>query len=96
MTLRERIRLHREDILRVAAKHGARSVRLFGSVARDVADDRSDIDFLVEMEEGRSLFDLGGLQHDLEHLLGCPVDVTTERGLKARIRELVMQEAVPL
>jgi predicted nucleotidyltransferase len=69
---------------------------VFGSVARNVADDQSDIDCLVELEAGRSLFDLGGLQYDLEQLLGHRVDVTTERGLKARIRQRVLQEAVPL
>ncbi|MDQ7859297.1 MAG: nucleotidyltransferase family protein [Armatimonadota bacterium] len=86
----------REEILRLCAKHGARNVRLFGSVARGEADARSDVDFLVEMEPGRSLFDLGGLQYELEHLLGCPVDVVTERGLKVRIRDRVLREAVPL
>jgi uncharacterized protein len=55
-----------------------------------------DIDFLVDMEPGRSLFDLGGLQYELERLLGRPVDVVTERGLKARIRDRVLREAVPL
>jgi predicted nucleotidyltransferase len=86
----------REEILRIAAKHGARNVRVFGSVARGEADERSDIDFLVEMEPGRSLLDLGGLQYELERLLGCPVDVVTERGLKARIRDRVLREAVPV
>jgi predicted nucleotidyltransferase len=71
----------------------------FGSLvppARGQADEQSDVDFLVEMEPGRSLFDLGGLQYELEQLLGCPVDVVTERGLKARIRDRVLREAVPL
>jgi hypothetical protein len=96
MTWQERLRQHREDILRLAAKHGARNVRIFGSVARGEADQHSDVDFLVEMEPGRSLFDLGGLQYDLEALLGCRVDVVTERGLKARMRSRVLREAVPL
>lgn len=86
----------REEILRIAARHGARNVRIFGSVARGEADETSDIDLLVELEPGRSLFDLGGLQYDLETLLGCHVDVVTERGLKARIRDRVLQEAVAL
>ncbi len=96
MTWKERLRRHRADILRLAAKHGAKNVRVFGSVARGDADEQSDLDFLVEMEPGRSLFDLGGLQYDLEALLGCHVDVATERGLKPRIRERVLREAVPL
>jgi hypothetical protein len=69
---------------------------VFGSVARGEADDASDFDFLVELESDRSLFDLGGLQFELESLLGRPVDVVTERGLKARIRERVLREAVPV
>jgi hypothetical protein len=86
----------REEILRIAARHGARNVRVFGSVARGEADEASDIDFLVEMEPGRSLLDLGGLQVELESLLGRPVDVVTVRGLKARIRNVVLHEAVPV
>jgi predicted nucleotidyltransferase len=86
----------RGEILRIAAKHGAREVRVFGSVARGEADRESDIDFLVELEAGRSLLDLGGLQMELESLLGRRVDVVTVRGLKARVRERVLREAVPV
>ncbi|MCW5700719.1 MAG: nucleotidyltransferase family protein [Rhodospirillales bacterium] len=96
MTLEVRLRNRRDEILRLAAEHGAFNVRVFGSVARGEADETSDIDFLVAMEPRRSLFDLGGLQYDLQALLGCPVDVVTERGLKARIRDRVIKEAVPL
>ncbi|MDR7515060.1 MAG: nucleotidyltransferase family protein [Armatimonadota bacterium] len=96
MALEHLLKEKREAILRIASQHGARNVRVFGSVARGEADEISDIDFLVEMEPGRSLFDLGGLQYELERLLGCRVDVVTERGLKARIRERVLPEAVPL
>lgn len=96
MTFEELFKEKRDEILRIAAKHGARNVRVFGSVARGEADEESDIDFLVDMEAGRSLFDLGGLQYELEQLLGRPVDVVTERGLKARIRERVLKETVPL
>ncbi len=86
----------RDEILRVAAQHGARNVRVFGSVARGEADEASDVDFLVEMEPGRSLLDLGGLQVELESLLGRRVDVVTVRGLKARIRNTVLTEGVPV
>jgi len=82
--------------LQTAAHYGAHSIRVFGSVARRQDDADSDIDFLVEMEPGRSLFDLGGLLMDLEKLLNTKVDVVTERGLKERIRERVLNEAVPL
>lgn len=86
----------REEILSIASEHGARDVRVFGSVARGDADRESDIDFLVELEPGRSLLDLGGLQMGLESLLGCRVDVVTVGGLKSRIRERVLREAMPV
>ena len=86
----------REEILRIAAKHGAHNVRIFGSVARGEARPESDLDFLVDMETGRSLLDMGGLVMELRELLGRDVDVATVRGLKPRIRERVLEEAVPL
>lgn len=96
MAIEQLLQEKREEILRVAARHGARNVRVFGSVARHEADEHSDINILVDLEPGRSLFDLGGLQYELEQLMGCPVDVLTERGLKSRIRERVLREAVAL
>jgi predicted nucleotidyltransferase len=96
MAVEDLLKAKREEILRVCAKYGAYNVRVFGSVARSEADEQSDIDFLVGLEPGRTLFDLGGLQYDLEQLLGRGVDVVTERGLKPRIRERVLREAVPL
>ena len=96
MSLTELLREKRAEILRIAAKHGAYNVRIFGSVSRGEADEASDVDFLVELEPGRSLFDLGGLLMDLENLLGRKVDVVTVRGLRKRIRARVLKEAVPL
>ena len=96
MAVEDLLKAKREEILRLCAKYGAYNVRVFGSAARSEADEQSDIDFLVELEPGRTLFDLGGLQSDLEQLLGCGVDVVTERGLKPRIRERVLREAAPL
>ena len=90
------LRAKREDILRLAAHHGARNIRIFGSVARGDAGPDSDLDVLVDMEPGRSLFDMGGLLTDLQELLGCHVDVVTEKGLRERIRDRVLKEAVPL
>jgi predicted nucleotidyltransferase len=84
----------RAEILAAAARHGATNVRVFGSVARGDADPASDVDFLVDFEPGRSLLDLAGLVVELEDLLGRPVDVVTEPGLKARIRQRVLAEAV--
>lgn len=86
----------REEILRIAAQHGAQNVRIFGSTARGEAEEDSDVDVLVDLEAGRSLFDLGGLLMDLQDLLGRKVDVVTEKGLRTRIRDRVLREAVPL
>lgn len=96
MSPNELLHEKREDILRVASKRGASNVRVFGSVARGEADSKSDIDLLVDLEPGRSLFDLGGLLMDLQELLGQKVDIVTERGLRERIRERVLKEAIPL
>jgi uncharacterized protein len=96
MALEGLLKEKREAILCLCAEHGARNVRVFGSVARGEADEQSDIDLLVDMEPGRSLLDLGGLLMDLQALLGQKVDVVTERGLKPRIRERVLAEAVAL
>jgi predicted nucleotidyltransferase len=96
MTARELLEKKREEILEIAAKHGARNVRVFGSVARGEADPQSDIDLLVEFETGRSLLDHAGLWLELQEALGCKVDVVSDRGIKARIRERVLREAVPI
>lgn len=96
MQLDALVKARREEILQTAARYGAFNVRVFGSVARGRADEQSDLDLLVDMETGRSLFDLGGLLVELEELLGCNVDVVTEQGLRERIRERVLQEAVAL
>jgi hypothetical protein len=90
------LRKNRQQILALAKKYGAYNVRVFGSLARGEARPDSDIDFLVELEAGRSLFDLGGLLFDLEKLLGVEVDVVTEKGLRARLREHILKEAIPL
>ncbi len=96
MNLKALIQANREQILALAASYGASNVRVFGSVARGEAGPDSDIDFLVALENRRSLLDLVGLWQDLEDLLGREVDVVTEGGLKERMRERVLREAVPL
>jgi predicted nucleotidyltransferase len=96
MEIAEVLRTKRQQVLQIARQHGAHHVRIFGSVARGDVQPDSDIDFLVEMEPGRSLLDIGGLVMELQQLLGRSVDVVTERGLKSRIRARVLAEAIPL
>jgi len=96
MPLEELVQVKRSDILRTAAKYGALNVRVFGSVARGNADEQSDLDLLVDMEAGHILFDIGGLLTGLEEILGCSVDIVTEEGLRERIRERILREAVVL
>jgi predicted nucleotidyltransferase len=96
MGMSELLKEKREAILRIAAKHGAPNVRVFGSTARGEADEESDLDLLVEMEPGRSLLDHAALWLELQEVLGHTVDVVSDRGIKARIRERVLREAVPL
>jgi predicted nucleotidyltransferase len=96
MTLKDILQANRQEILEIAAKHGAYNVSVFGSVARGEAGPESDVDVLVELESDRSLLDLGGFLTDLKELLECRVDVVTEKGLRPRIRDRVLQEAVPL
>ena len=89
----ELIKEKREEIYRIAAAHGVTEIKVFGSVARGEDSDTSDIDFLVELEEGRSLFDLGGLLMDLRDALQCEVDIVTTGSLRAPSKERVLREA---
>lgn len=92
----EMLREDRVKILELAARHGAHNIRVFGSVARGDAGVASDIDLLVDFEPQRSLLDQAGLKIDLEELFRVRVDVATVAGLKPRIRERVLREAVSL
>ncbi len=86
----------REEIIRLAGKYGASRIRIFGSVARHTADEKSDIDFLVEPEPGRTLFDPGGFAYDPENFPERPADVCTLPLLREAVRERVVAEAIPL
>ncbi len=90
------LRNRRDEIVEIARARGASRVRVFGSVARGEAADGSDVDFLVDLEPGRSLLDLGGLLMDLQDLLERNVDVVTERGLRPRVAQRVLADAVEL
>ena len=96
MKIEEQIKSKRQEILAVAAKHGARNLRVFGSVARGEARPESDLDILVEMEPGRSLMDHIALMQDLEDLLQRKVDVVSEKALHWYIRDRVLAEATPI
>jgi predicted nucleotidyltransferase len=87
---------YRAEILDLATRHGARNVRVFGSLARGEGREGSDLDLLVTLGEGRSLLDLVGLKQDVEDLIHRPVDVVTEQALSPYLRERVLSEAVPL
>lgn len=87
---------YRAEILALAKRHGAKNVRVFGSLARGEGSEGSDLDLLVTLSEGRSLLDLIGLKQDLEDLVHLPVDVVTEQALSPYLREHVLSEAVPL
>lgn len=86
----------RAEILALAAKHGASNVRLFGSVARGEDREGSDVDFLVDMQESRSLFDLIGLQQDIEKAIGRKVDVLTPNAINRHLKDRILGEARPL
>ena len=96
MNITQLLQDKREEILQLAEKHGARRVRIFGSVARGEARSDSDVDVLVEFEAGRSLLNRIALMQDLEDLLGRKVHVVTEKALHHMIRDKALAQAVAL
>jgi predicted nucleotidyltransferase len=89
----EALQQHRSEILALANKHGARSLRVFGSVARGEDRDDSDLDLIVEFEDGATLFNAFALQEALEALLHHRVELATQQGLHPLIRQQALQEA---
>ncbi|MCL7453906.1 MAG: nucleotidyltransferase family protein [Anaerolineae bacterium] len=96
MSIDQRIQAKRREILRIAAAHGARNVRVFGSAARGESGPDSDVDLLVTVQPEHSPWFPAGLIVDLQRLLGCKVDVVTEEALHWYIHDQVLEEAVPL
>jgi hypothetical protein len=95
VTLETLRREKRAAIVQLGQRYGARNIRVFGSVARGDNQASSDVDFLVEFDKGRTLFDLIGLRLDLHDLLGVEVDIVTPNSLRY-IRERALAEAVPI
>jgi predicted nucleotidyltransferase len=96
MITKEILHQKQADIKRIAAKHGAINIRVFGSVARGQSKQNSDLDLLIDVGPKTSSWFPAGLILDLEDLLGCRVEVVTERGLNPELRDRVMSEAIPL
>lgn len=93
--MRAEVEQHRDELIAAAERHRARNVRLFGSVATGRDDADSDVDFLVDFEQGATLLDLADLRDEFQEILGRPVDVLSSRGLKPRDED-IRREAVPL
>ncbi len=83
-------------ISEIAGEHGVLNIRVFGSRATGEAHEGSDLDLLVRMEAGRTLWDLAGFRQELENLLGCQVDVVTEGALSPYLKDRILAEAIPL
>ena len=95
LSIRDVVAERRGDILRIAVEHGVSSVRVFGSAARG-DEEANDLDLLIDFELGRSLLDEVAFWQDVEELLGCQVDVVTERGVSPYLRDRILAEARPL
>lgn len=96
MSTLETLRTRRQEIQHLASLHGAYNIRIFGSVARTEDTAESDIDFLIDMEDSRSLLDLVGFQQELQAMLNRPADVLTERGINPYLRDRILGEAIAL
>lgn len=92
----DKLRERRDEILTIAARHGAYNVRVFGSTARDSASATSDVDFLVAFRPGSSIFDQIGLWQELQDLLGCEVDLLTDHPYAGQVTAAVRKDAITL
>ena len=92
----EALQMHRDEIRRLVAQYRLRNARVFGSALHGKDTDGSDLDILVDPLPGTTLFDLGGLQIDLEERLGVPVEVLTPGDLPMKFRDHVLREAKPI
>lgn len=90
------LKQHRDEIIAVAAKYGVKNIRVFGSVVRGESDELSDIDLLVSLDRGVTLMKMSALRRELEGILGCKVDLVSDNGLRERIKDKILSEAVAL
>jgi len=95
MTLQE-IRKYKNQIIAIGNQFGITNIKVFGSTVREESDQSSDVDLLVEVQSGRTLFDLGGFQMAIKDLINRDVDIVTDNGLRDRIKQTVLDEAVEL
>lgn len=93
LDLKQRVQRHRREILQLARQYGVKRVRVTGSVARGEHGPDSDVDLIVQMEEGRTLLDRGGFLMDVQELLGCEVDVLNETALTGDARAELLADA---
>lgn len=96
MTIKDQVNEHRDEILNIAKKHGVVDVRLFGSVLENSDHIPNDIDFLINLESDKNIFDLVGFQQDVEDLLDYKVDVVPENSLHWYLKDRILEEAKPL
>ena len=95
MEIRE-LKQKREEVISIAKRNGGRNVRVFGSLVRGDSGVSSDVDFLIELEPGRSLLDIIAIKQELEEFLGLKVDVVTERAVSPYIRNEILSQAISL
>ncbi len=91
-----KLKKYKKDILKIASLHGAKNIKVFGSVARGEQNQNSDIDFVVEMEKGKTVLNRIALMQDLKKLLGQEVDVVTYKSLREKIKHDIIKDAVEL
>lgn len=91
-----KLKVSRSQILAIAAKYGAHNIRVFGSISRGQGTSSSDLDLLIELEQGRTLLDIIAIKQDLEELLGCKVDVVTKEAISPYMRDSILKSAVNL
>jgi len=87
---------HRSEIREIVLAHRAMNARVFGSVAKGLDSELSDLDILVDTTSETTLFDLGAIRYKLRNLLGVPVDVITPSAIPDSFRQTIIAQAQPI